>query len=81
MSRLRYYNINKTIIYYNSDTELYIKSSYDKNSIISLTNEYEGFKWYFSKKPSLDKSLGSKLKKGLITILLKLRYLHYQKFG
>lgn len=63
MSRLRYYNINKTIIYYNSDKELYIKSSYDKNSIISLTNEYEGFKWYFSKKTSLDKSLLSKLKK------------------
>lgn len=63
MSRLRYYNINKTIIYYNSDKELYIKSSYDKNSIISLTNEYEGFKWYFSKKLSLDKSLLSKLKK------------------
>ena len=63
MSRLRYYNINKTIIYYNSDKELYIKSSYDKNSITSLTNEYEGFKWYFSKKPSLDKSLLSKLKK------------------
>ena len=63
MSRLRYYNINKTIIYYNSDEELYIKSSFDKNPIISLTNEYEGFKWYFSKKPSLDKSLVSKLKK------------------
>ena len=63
MSRLRYYNINKTIIYYNSDKEMYIKSSYDKNPIISLTNEHEGFKWYFSKKPSLDKSLVSKLKK------------------
>ncbi len=63
MSRLRYYNINKTIIYYNSDKEMYIKSSYDKNPIISLSNEYEGFKWYFSKKPSLDKSLVSKLKK------------------
>jgi hypothetical protein len=42
---------------------MYIKSSYDKNPIISLTNEHEGFKWYFSKKPSLDKSLVSKLKK------------------
>lgn len=63
MSKLRYYSLNKTIIYYNSDEELYIKSSYDRNSIISLTNEYEGFMWYFSKKPSLDKSLVSKLKK------------------
>ena len=63
MSKLRYYSLNKTIIYYNSDEELYIKSSYDKNAIISLKNEYEGFKWYFSKKPSLDKSLVSKLKK------------------
>ena len=63
MSKLRYYSLNKTIIYYNSDEKLYIKSSYDRNSIISLTNEYEGFMWYFSKKPSSDKSLVSKLKK------------------
>ena len=35
MSKLRYYSLNKTIIYYNSDEELYIKSSYDKNAIIS----------------------------------------------
>jgi len=63
MSKLKYFRHNKTVIYYNSDEDLYVKSSYDKNSIISLNNEYEGFMWYFSKKPSLDKSLVSKLKK------------------
>ena len=63
MSKLKYSRLNKTIIHYNSDKDLYFKSSYDENSIAALNKEYEGFMWYFSKNPSLNTLLVSKLKK------------------
>ena len=63
MNKIKYSNLNQTIIYHNKDKGLYFKSSYDKNSIKSLNNEYEGFNWYFSKKPELDKSFTYNLKK------------------
>ncbi len=65
MNKIKYSNLNQTIIYHNKDKGLYFKSSYDKNSIKSLNNEYEGFNWYFSKKPELDKSFTNNLKKSI----------------
>ena len=72
MSKLRYYNINNTTIYFNRDEQLYVKASYDKNSIRSLKNEHDGFMWYFSKKPLLEKLLVSKLKKRIYNNFAKI---------
>ena len=50
MKIIRYSLLSKTAIRYNFENKSYVKTSYDKEGILNIKNEYDGYNWYISKK-------------------------------
>ena len=53
MKVITYSNLSKIIIRYDNHEKLYVKTTYDERGIQNLKNEFDGLKWYFSKKPEI----------------------------
>ena len=53
MKVITYSNLSKIITRYDNHEKLYVKTTYDERGIQNLQNEFNGLKWYFSKKPEI----------------------------
>ena len=53
MRVITYSNLSKIITRYDNHEKLYVKTTYDERGIQNLQNEFNGLKWYFSKKPEI----------------------------